>query len=187
MVGLLQRSPVRDRFDIQPLPGAEQVFLDEGLLQTGQGNAIPYLGTQGAIGVASPQAPAEAWDLLAHLVQPKIQLDLVLDPQLGGPVREQQLQGAPWDGLQLDATRLTQWQSVLRLALSPGETINPAVALRTPDAARLNAELGKQVSACLMGKAKADECLKAAAEAWTKLGQERPDRLAEVRASAGLS
>jgi ABC-type glycerol-3-phosphate transport system substrate-binding protein len=127
------------------------------------------------------------WDLIAYLVQPKVQLDLVLDPKLGGPVREQHLQGAPWDGLQLDARRLAQWQSTLRATLSPAETVNPVVALRTPDADKLDAELGKQVGSCLAGRGAPAECLKAAAEAWTALGRERPERLAEVRASAGLT
>jgi multiple sugar transport system substrate-binding protein len=187
ILGELQRGPLRDRFDIHPLPGADKVFLEEGLLQAGQGNAIPLVGSEGAMAVADTGAEAAVWDLIAYLVQPKVQLDLVLDPKLGGPVREQHLQGAPWDGLQLDARRLAQWQSTLRATLSPAETVNPVVALRTPDADKLDAELGKQVGSCLAGRGAPAECLKAAAEAWTALGRERPERLAEVRASAGLT
>ena len=124
---------------------------------------------------------------MAYLVQPKTQLDLVLDPKLGGPVREQHLHVAPWDGLQLDARRLAQWQTTLRATLSPAETINPAVALRTPDADKLDEVLALQVSNCLAGKDMPQECLKKAADSWAELGKGRPERLQEVRASAGLN
>lgn len=183
----LQRGPLRDRFDIHPLPGADKVFLEDGLLQAGQGNSIPLVGSEGALALAAPGAVDVVWDLVAYLVQPKTQLDLVLDPNLGGPVREQHLQGAPWDGLQLDARRLAQWHAALRATLSPAETINPAVALRTPDADRLDEVLGRQVAACLAGKEKPGECLKVVADAWLELGKTRPERLQEVRASAGLT
>lgn len=183
----LQRGPLRDRFDIHPLPGADKVFLEDGLLQAGQGNSIPLVGSDGALAVAGPGALETVWDLVAFLVQPKTQLDLVLDPNLGGPIREQHLQGAPWDGLQLDARRLAQWHAALRATLSPAETINPAVALRTPDADKLDEALGKQIAVCLAGKGKPAECLNAASAAWVELGKNRPERLQEVRASAGLT
>jgi|688.fasta_scaffold219069_1 ABC-type glycerol-3-phosphate transport system substrate-binding protein len=187
VIARLQRGALRDRFDIHPLPGAEKVFLDEGELQAGQGNFIPLVGTGGAMAVASSEAISLVWDLLSYLIQPKTQLDLVLDPNFGGPVREQQLPGAPWDGLQLDLRRLGQWQTTLRTTLSPAETVNPAVVLRTPDAEQLDAELGKQVASCLAGKGKAVDCLRAAADAWETMGRNRPGRLVEVRASTGLS
>ena len=183
----LQRGPLRDRFDIHPLPGADKVFLEDGLLQAGQGNSIPLVGSEGALALAGPEASNEVWDLVGYLVQPKTQLDLVLDPDMGGPVREQHLQGAPWDGMQLDARRLAQWQNALRATLSPAETINPAVALRTPDVEKLDELLARQVAHCLSGKSKPAECLQLAADAWIELGKARPDRLQEVRASAGLT
>ena len=186
-IGFLQRDSLRDRFDIHPLPSADRVYLDTGTLVASQGNFVPLVGSEGALALAPREAGKAAWLLLEFLLSPRVMLDLVLDPHVGGPVREQHLQAAPWDGMQLDNRRLTQWRETLRMTLSPGETVNPVIALRTPDAPGLDLALGEQVALALTGTGKPAACLELAAVAWKKLGQARPDRLAEVRASMGLS
>ena len=142
---LQQRRATRDRFTIHTVPGADTVFSSRGgpSGEYPQGNFVPYLGLSGALACVSTSAndPSRAWAVAAVIASPPMSQDAVLDSGLGGPVREQQLESGPWDGLELDRERLDQFRAVLRRTLLPLDCINPALVLRLPDNMGLNQQL----------------------------------------------
>ena len=129
---------------------------------------------------------SRAWALATLLASPALSQDAVLDAGLGGPVREQQLESGPWDGLELDREHLDQFRSVLRRTLLPLDCINPSLALRLPDSRALSEKLDSGISAILGGQP-AQTSLAAVASFWDATRAGRPEALKEVRANVGLT
>lgn len=187
---LQRRKAMRDRFSIHPVPGGDAVLPTRGgpAMPFPLGNLVPHLGLDGALACASATAAdsSRAWAAAALLASPQLSQDAVLDTELGGPVREQQLETGPWDGLELDRERLELFRAVLRRTLLPLDCINPALALRLPDARALSESLDTGISAILGGQP-AQASLAAVAAAWDSSRAGRPEALKEVRANVGLT
>jgi hypothetical protein len=113
--------------------------------------------------------------------------DAVLDSGLGGPVREQQLESGPWDGLELDRERLDQFRAVLRRTLLPLDCINPALVLRLPDNMGLNQQLVQGLDVISSGAKPPAAAMAEIASAWNAARADRPKARQEVRANIGLS
>lgn len=189
-IARLQRhKATRDRFSIHPVPGGDAVLPARGgpALSFPMGNLVPHLGLGGSLACVSANATdsSRAWAAAAILASPALSQDAVLDPGLGGPVREQQLETGPWDGLELDRERLDQFRAALRRTLLPLDCINPALALRMPDARDLSGALDAGISAILGGQ-QARATLGAVAARWDNLRAKRPEALKEARANVGL-
>ena len=187
---LQRRKATRDRFSIHPVPGGDAVLPTRGgpAMPFPLGNLIPHLGLDGALAGVSAKATdsSRAWALATLLASPALSQDAVLDAGLGGPVREQQLESGPWDGLELDREHLDQFRSVLRRTLLPLDCINPSLALRLPDSRALSERLDKGISAILGGQT-AQTSLAAVASSWDASHAGRPEALKEVRANVGLT
>ena len=188
---LQQRRATRDRFTIHTVPGADTVFSSRGgpSGEYPQGNFVPYLGLSGALACVSTSAndPSRAWAVAAVIASPPMSQDAVLDSGLGGPVREQQLESGPWDGLELDRERLDQFRAVLRRTLLPLDCINPALVLRLPDNVGLNQQLVQGLDAISSGAKPPAAAMAEIASAWNAARADRPKARQEVRANIGLS
>lgn len=188
---LQQRRATRDRFTIHSVPGADTVFSSRGgpSREFPLGNYVPHLGLSGALAVVSASAtdPSRAWAVASVLASPVVSQDAVLDPGLGGPVREQQLDSGPWDGLELDRERLDQFRSVLRRTLLPLDCINPALVLRLPDNLELSQRLVVGLDAIRSGAKAPSVAMAEVAMAWNAARADRPKARQEVRANVGLS
>lgn len=190
-IGRLQRrKSSRDRFSIHPVPGGDAVLPAKGgpAVPYPLGNLVPHLGMGGALACVSSSAKdiPRSWALATVLASPALSQDAVLDQGLGGPVREQQLDTGPWDGLELDRERLDQFRAALRRTLLPLDCINPSLVLRLPDARSLAGRLERGIADILAGK-QALEALAAVAADWNAARSGRGAALREVRANVGLS
>lgn len=187
---LQRRKATRDRFSIHPVPGGDAVLSARGgpAIPFPLGNQVPHLGLDGALACVSSAAldGSRAWTAATLMASPALSQDAVLDAGLGGPVREQQLESGPWDGLELDRERLDQFRGVLRRTLLPLDCINPALALRLPDARALSERLDAGIASILGGQPSRTS-LAAIATAWDSARAGRPDALREVRANVGLT
>lgn len=175
-LGRLPRGPdgVADRrVRVLPPPGSRTYFGDKGSPQRAggrAGNYVPFLGAGGWVGVVDPARPhaARAWELLAELAGPAATAARLSDPALGaGPVRADAGGGGAWARYAFDKDRNAELAAAVRQFLAV-EVVNPAVTLRTPDAADKLAALADAVRQAAAGKLTGEAAMKQAAEAWAK-------------------
>jgi ABC-type glycerol-3-phosphate transport system substrate-binding protein len=189
-------SPVRDRFEVGPLPGGDCYFrLDGGRQEVGRPNRVPYLGAGALLG-AVPRAAEHAeaaFALLADLSGPDVSKQVVFSPHArprwgGGPLRAEQLDaGTRWEGFDLDAERTRQLREALEQTLLASD--NPALCLRVPEEARYAASLRPLLRKALAeGGPEAKAALDEAEKAWAAIADTKPPavRAAEYRLSVGL-
>lgn len=186
-------SKVRGKFAIARVPGSASYFdYTTGKSVPAAGNYIPYLPADGWIGVVPKSAPHpnEAFELLAHLSQPSTSAEIVSEPAWGGgPYRREHLTSAgPWETFGLDADGTKSLLDALRAELTP-RAINPAVALRTPDAAEHEKIVAEEVRAALSGSTEPAAALAKVVKRWEELdaGKELATRRKEYRYSLGLT
>lgn len=191
------RSKVRDRFGILPLPGAEKYFGPDagptGEQEFRTPNRMPYLGCTSWVAVLPTDAatPEAATSLLAHLLNREVSTALMLTPQHAGQaVRGEQLEDSvAWDVLGLDLERTRAAKTALRDTLAPRTLRNPALCLRLPQTEQLREALVQQLRRGLLEGADAKACLTEAAQQWRDLAKQiGPERMrANVRLSIGLT
>jgi multiple sugar transport system substrate-binding protein len=186
-------SKVRGKFGIAPLPGSAIYHnYRTGQAMPAKGNFIPYLGAGGWLGVVPKGAPhaAEAFQLLAHLSSPTTSAEIVSEPAWGGAAyRREHLAGAAsWDGFALGAERTRGLLDALRAELTPA-AINPAVALRTPDAAEHEKVLAEELRGALQGGKEPAATLAEVVKRWEALDSKKDEaaRRREYRLSLGLA
>ncbi len=133
-----EKSPVRGRFGVAGLPGSRRVYdYTTGKPEnTSEPNVVPYLGSSGWLGVVprSAGSPEAALGLLAELSGPQISGEILFDPAWPGGVyrRDHFHLLEAGDPFGLGPARERAWVESLRETLT-SRTVNPVIALRTPD------------------------------------------------------
>ncbi len=184
---------VEARFGVASVPGADAYYDATGRRQKTTGvNRVPLYAGGGLAGVVRQSAahPEAAWALLAELGGPAGSTAAVADATVGGgPLRIEHAtpSSAHWEQYGFDTARTADLTAAVSEYVAPG-TINPAVALRTPDVDAVNALLAKAVGAVASGAQTADAGQRQAVADWQALDAKTPAdaRQAVRRKAAGL-
>jgi len=179
-VARLPRDPktgaVSASFGIAAVPGTRTYFNAERQVQQAAGgrNNIPYLGDGGAYAVVFKRSPnaAAAWDFLNDLAGPDGSASTLSESALGaGPFRESHLTNqtgsAIWQRYGFDEARTKELGAAVQTYAS-STVANPALPLRTPDAAEVYAILDAQLRRAASGQATGPEAANAAIAAWAE-------------------
>ena len=165
---------IESRFAVAPLPGTRKFFDAKGqAVSVATPNYIPYLGGAGLMGVVSATtANADTcWQLLAELGGPGGSEGFLNEPTLGaGPMRKTHLlqDVKAWRKYRFDDVRTATLASGLQQYQAVG-TLNPALALRTPDEPDVARIIVDQLRRTATGKATAGEAHQAALKHWSEL------------------
>ncbi len=191
-VGRLPKGPdgVADpRVRVLPPPG-RRTFFPGGKPATAGGrggNYVPFLGAGGWVAVVNPKRPdpSLAWGLLTELAGPAAASARVSDPGPGaGPVRAEIGSAGGWARYAFDPARNADLAAAVRQFLGV-EVVNPAVTLRTPDAAERLRELAEAVRQAATGKATGEVAMRQAVAAWDRRDTATlPDELKRWRRNA---
>ncbi len=181
------------KFGVASVPGADAYYDTAGKRQkTTSVNRVPLYAGGGLTGVVRQSAahPDAAWALLAELGGPAGSAAAVANATVGGgPLRIEHAtpSTAHWEQYGFDAARTADLTAAVNDYVAPG-TINPALALRTPDVGAVNALLANAVTAVAGGKQTADAGQTRAVTDWQALDAKTPveARQAPRRKSAGL-
>jgi ABC-type glycerol-3-phosphate transport system substrate-binding protein len=184
---------VEARFAVAPVPGADAYYDVAGKRQKSTSvNRVPLYAGGGLAGVVRQSAahPDAAWALLAELGGPAGSAASVADAGVGGgPLRIDHAtpSTAHWEQYGFDTARTADLTAAVNEYVAPG-TINPAVALRTPDVDAVNALLAKAVTEVASGRQTADAGQRQAVADWQALDAKTPADARQLprRKSAGL-
>ncbi len=193
----LPRDPktgaVSDAFGIAPLPGTRTFFDSEGAVQQAAGgrNAIPYFGAGGAFAIVFKKSAnaGAAWDFLADLCGPEGSASTMSESGIGaGPTRESHLAAqtgdALWQRYAFESARTKDLGAAMGAYADTG-VANPALPLRTPDAAEVFAILEAQLRRAAGGQATGPDAAKAAIRDWAAHDAEQnPEQLKDWRRKA---
>jgi multiple sugar transport system substrate-binding protein len=194
----LQEHPqLKDRIAVGPVPGSELYYApeagEERALTDRDGNAIPYIGSDGWLGaVAADAAHTEAaLSLLQYLGSPQASLEIALEPRWGGgPTRRNHLDidnRSGWFGYGLNKERTNQMLTALEGQCNP-PIVNPVYRLRIPEERAYRDAFVESIRPALTGQLSAESALGQAAKRWKNLGKTDPAaRLKEYRLSIGLN
>ena len=185
---------VEGRYGVAVAPGARSYFDVNGTLQqVTSPNRVPYYAGSGAVGVVRKAAakPEACWRLLGDLAGPtghSVTLDAA---SLGsGPLRVGHLSDDPklWRQYRLDEARTADLSRAMQQYAATG-ALNPAVGLRTPDAAAVTDLIVKQVRRVAGGEIPAEEGVKQVQADWDALDAKTPEaeRKAWRRKSSGTN
>ncbi len=199
-VGDLARLPrdpasgaVDSRFGVASVPGADAFYDAAGKRQkTNSVNRVPLYAGSGLMGVVRQSAahPDAAWALLIELGGPAGSAASVANATVGGgPLRIENASAstAHWEQYGFDAARTADLTTAVSDYVAPG-TINPALALRTPDVDAVNALLARAVGSVASGKQSADAGQQQAVKEWREMDAKTPVDVRQTprRKSAGL-
>ncbi len=163
-------------FSLAPLPGTRKFFNSKGeAAPVATPNFIPYIGSAGSVGVVMTSTTnADAcWQLLAELGGPGGSEEFLNEPELGaGPMRKSHLlqDVKAWRKYRFDDVRTATMTAGLKQYQAVG-TLNPALALRTPDQADVAALLVSQVRSASIGQTTAEASYQAILKQWAELDQ----------------
>lgn len=193
----LPRNPttgaVDAKFGVAAVPGSSAYFnAKRERVRVAGVNRVPVYTGGGLIGVVRQSAkhPDAAWALLAELGGPAGSSASLDTPAVGGgPLRIEHAaeSTAHWQQYGFDPAGTADLGIAVREFVSPG-TINPAIALRTPDVDDINALLARSLAGVASGELSADAGQKQAEADWRALDAKTPKdaRLTHRRKSAGL-
>ncbi|HEV3145266.1 MAG TPA: extracellular solute-binding protein [Gemmataceae bacterium] len=194
----LQEDPrMKDRIAVGRVPGSQQFYVpadgQERAMNDPDGNAIPYLGSDGWLGtVAANAAHAEAaQNFLAFVGGPQTSLEIVLEPRWGGgPTRMNHLaidNRSGWFGYGLNKERTNQMLLALESQYKTA-IVNPVYRLRVPDERTYRDAFVESIRPALLGKTSPENALRDAAARWKEIGKKDPAaRSKEYRLSIGLN
>jgi len=193
----LQEDPhCKDRIAVGRAPGSELYYSpvagQERALTDSDGNFIPYVASDGWLGVmAADAAHAEAaQNLLLYLGGPQASLEIALEPRWGGgPTRRNHLDidnRSGWFGYGLNKERTNQMLLALEAQCSP-PIANPVYRLRIPAERAYRDAFVESIRPALSGQTPPESALAEAAKRWKELGKADPAaHLKEYRLSIGL-
>ena len=175
-----ENSPVRGRFGVARLPGSRRVYDDRaGKVQTtSELNLVPYLGSSGWLAVVprSAASPEAALGLLAEISGPRMSGEILFDPAWPGGVyrRDHFHLLEAGDPFGLGPARERAWVEALRETLT-SRTVNPVIALRTPDHREYIHVLAEEVRRTCLEQRDPKQALEAVAQRWREIASKTPE------------
>jgi multiple sugar transport system substrate-binding protein len=175
-----ENLPLRGRFGVARLPGSRRVYDDgAGKVQnTSELNLVPYLGSSGWLGVVprSAASPEAALGLLAEISGPRMSGEILFDPAWPGGVyrRDHFHLLEAGDPFGLGPERERAWVEALRETLT-SRTVNPVIALRTPDHREYIHVLAEEVRRACLEQRDPKQALEAVAQRWREIASKTPE------------